>query len=106
MRKLTFIRYDADEPAAKPALEDTADHTAAAENEIANGAINNAETVTKGAEPPDLRANTEGNNHNDDYGANLDPVYGDQDVFDGQTNEYHNGDMETEHQNIGIKEDG
>ena len=104
--KLTLVRYDADEPATKPAPEDTTDYNTPNGNETASGAVNNADNITKDEEPPDIKAITEGNNFSDNYDASMNAVYSNQDAFDGQTNQFHNGDIEIEHHNIGIKEDG
>ena len=104
--KLTYHRYDADEPAAKPVSEEISDHIDGTGNEILNGTSSNVDNLSKEEEVPDIQITAENSDQNEQPGAGVVPSYNGQDAFQGHTNNFQDGDMEIEQHNIGIKEDG
>ena len=91
--------YDADETATKPLLEES---SAPADVPIstANGTTNETQK-----QPPDIPPSVE-NGGNTAQNGHFDADYGNSDMYEAQGNDYPHGDMDTEHHNVGIKEDG
>ena len=92
-------RYDAEETATKPPLEES---LPPADEPISTA---NGDALETQKQPPDIPPSVE-NGRNTAQNGHFDADYGNSDMYEAQVNDYPHGDMDTEHRNVGIKEDG
>ena len=97
-------RYDADETSPKPQSGEPIPPVAEPVHEISNGQVDDTK-YSMIEEAPNINLNAE-ETYDNNRTENQVSEYGNHEMFDGQANHFQSGDMESEHHNIGIKEDG